>query len=361
MTWTYEICSTMTGARLGSVDPVEGSFSRTLNGDSSGSHTFDSFQARRDGIPIKAHTALLNRVLVVCWNDVPHYAGIFISRTPDFATERFATQHVDVRGLLKRRTTFSASGYSPTGALTMTGRSYRAIASRIVGSALVGPTSNYTLPIARPSESEEGTRERTLYDYNTPIVNDELDQIINVTNGPDVDFKPRWSAANTLEWEMRVGSEETPDLGGPGYDFNMTAANPPLRNLGLTETADMLASTVYAVGNGSEQKLRIRSASASSNLPATERLMQYSQVDNLSQLQAHATADQKTYGTPTRQWTLTLPAAGPPHINYWRLGSVFRVYFQGHWWMPDGFVNLRVIGYRADMSNDVVVDVQEVA
>lgn len=354
------------------LTPAGGSFTRALNrGVTEQKHTFKLFDAERSGYRLKAQTALWNRTLVVCWNDIPLYAGVIYDRDYDYDNDVLTIVHGDIRGtVLARRFTFGSSGYEASGFLSLINSSYRGLASRLVQAALVGPTSNYDLPIVRTSTSEVGTRSRRWRDFNLPNVSSELDELQTVDGGPDVDFDPEWSDAQQLQWNMRTGSPAFPAITGSTFEFNMTVQEKAFRNLKFREDGSRMATTVYAVGDGSEQKMLVARAATSSNLPALDRIQTYKQIDNATELASHAQADLASFTTSTRQWSMDYDGAGVvdddgnqllPTIAQLKLGSILRLYFAEHPWMPEGWTNLRLIGYTARTDSTMVtLDVQEI-
>lgn len=370
--WSYWACSTQTGAKIQPLTPAAGSFSRALNRGTTGNkHAFRLFDAERSGYRLKAQTALWNRTLVVCWDDVPVYAGVIMDREYEYDSDLLTVEHGDVRALLARRFTFGSSGYEPAGSTSLLDTTYRGLASRVVQAALVGPAENYDLPIVRPSTSEVGSRSRRWWDYNLPNVDDELDVLQSIAGGPDIDFSPEWSGESQLQWNMRVGTEGVPALGGPTFEFNMTGQQKAFRKLKLREAGSEMANTVYAVGEGSEQKMLVARAAVGRTIPALDRVQSYKQISESADLLAHAQADVAALSSPTRQWSLEYDAAGVvdesgaqlmPSIADLPLGSTLRLYFLDHPWFDDGWTALRLIGFSGSTdSTSISLEVQEVA
>lgn len=363
MSWSYAIYDTITGVRQAGVEPVSNSMGRLLNTGSSGS-TVVLPQEGVSRAQFRALTTPWARTLVKFWNGKPLFAHIITGRKWDVTAGRLTLDHSDVWALLGRRTTFGSNGYSgwlpENNRLEMINHSLASMPSWLLWAGTEGPTPNFDLPIYLPEGKITnalvhalpfaGSDSRTYWDYEVQFVEPAIKEIVAV--GPDVDFEPR-IVDGFLQLHLRVG-----DLAGGFSDWNMASASPELFNVSETEDASKQANVVHAIGKGSEADMRVRTAQSSPSVPALERAVNYKDIDDLAVLQKHADADLATFNQPTRQWSASLFASSGKGIDSMPLGHVLRLYFKDHAWEPDGWQNLRMVGFSTTENETVSLTIQ---
>ena len=359
--WTYFIVDTVTGEKLEQVTPLDGGFTRRLNETTGGQHTFatSAFGAgatvhERRGARLDL-TRPWHRTLVQCWNGRPRYAGVITRRTPKASGGTFSIDHKDVREILKARTTLGVDGYSgkTDGAFTITKETLASLVGHLLWVSMQGATDQWRLPLVLPPRGVAGEESRTWHDYNLPVIETELTELQNTDGGPDVDFYPRWSASGALEWEVRVGA-----LSGPQLEWNLNTDQPELVLVDFVEDGLNQGTTFYAVGDGSEVDLLVRTARTSTNGPALERIESYSQVDDGDTLQKHASADARAFAAPTREYRFVMRADGRPGVNDLVLGQIIRTYSTGDEWLLAGWTEHRLVGFTCDTTTTVQLHVQ---
>jgi len=361
--WTTWLCSTTTGDKLAQVDNsalADISWERKLNGIGTGNVSFVM-----DGIGSGSHAAarrddrrkLLvpwSRTIVRCWADNPVYAGVFTNPDVDGAKGTVTFRHAEFRELLKHRTTVGVGGYTPKRRQVFKNESLASLAGRLIRMAVEGPRPNYGLPLVLPPVGMAGTEDRTWADYDLSYIEDELSEIQDDDGGPDIDFVPRWSADDRLEWVPRIGN-----LGGGLLEWNLTAPKTPLAGLTLQGNATEQANVVYASGDGSEEKLLVRSAWATTDVPALERVESYSQLKNGRALQSHADAEVLSRQKPPSDWPFSMLADGNPGVLDLKLGQQHRVYVKDDPWIIDGWKDdVRLVGYSGDTTNKIELQLQ---
>lgn len=283
------------------------------------------------------------------------YAGVILANTCDLSTGKLSVTHSDIRSIFSRRTTLGANGYGGVdgGRDEILNQTLDSIAARVILDGMTGPTTNYPLPIILPA-AVASVFSRTYWDWNFPFVDQILDDLQNYLGGPDTELAPSWSASGKLQWTFRSGY-----LTGPSKDFYMNVPKPGLFDVKVTTDAQKQATEVYAVGKGSEADMKVAySAVSSSTLPALVRVEQYKDVEDQAQLQGQADGDLNTYKAPTVQWDLSMMADGSPGLDELVLGANLRMYFKNHFWVPDGWTTVRLIGMSGDETNKVKLQVQ---
>jgi|GEM_PF-2397088 len=362
--WSFVICDTQTGAQLTPAFPASGSWARNLNVGASSSHVIRLGDVVNKTLGYRSctvgwqHTLVVQRDYGAGFGVKPWiaYAGVITGRKRDETANTLTVRHTDIRGLLARRTTLGENGYGGDidgGSDPILNMTLDSIAARVIRDGLVGPTSNYALPIVLPAPVAGGISQ-TYYDYNFPFVDQILDDLQAWDGGPDTEFVPRWSDGNTLEWVFRSGY-----LTGGVFEWVMATENNGLVDVAHDEDASKQATDVYAVGKGSGMDMKVKWARlTSSPLPALVRVQQYKAIDVDADLQSHANGDLNSYKTPTNQWELSIWADGPYQLSQLVLGSTLKLYYQGDDYEPDGWVVLRLIGFAGDMTDKVKLIVQ---
>jgi len=361
MSYTYAIVDTRTGVKQETVFPASGSWKRILNGNGSGSHTFQLGDRALSSASWRALTTPWARTLVVSRNGSVVYAGLITSRPYDHGTTTLTVNHTDIRGILASRYPFGVGTYAG-GTLVCSGLSLRAIAGRVVAAGLTGPRSTYSLPIIIPTTTELGNDSRTYDNWNFQTVSDILDDLQQVANGPDIDFEPRWSASGTLEYVMRVGTPTVPLLGGASFDFNMNGTKSPLSGIGVNEDGSAQISGVFIIGQGSEADMIVGGIPVGSELPgiipARDTTQSFKTVTTEATAGAMAVAASAALYGLTKQWDFKMVANDAVPIEGLRLGCTLKLHFQNDPWIPDGWSSLRLIGLSGDMTETVTPIVQ---
>lgn len=361
MSWAYVVVDTLTGVVQAPVVPASFSFDRAINSSGKGRATF------LGGTVGSALLTPWSRTIVASRNGVAVGAGLIISTTADVDANMWTVEFADVRSILGRRTTFGSNGYSGNltvnNSLPLLNQSLVSMPQWLIWSGTEGPTANYGLPIYIPEGlvtygliaglPKAGSESRTYIDYEVRFVDEALDELQGA--GLEIDFEPRWSAAGNLEWLMRVGTALT----GSTFEWNMTAPNPRLFGVKVTKDSAKQSNVVYSIGKGSEMDMRVTTSSAAPSGPALERAENYKDIDDMGVLQTHSNANLALYNRPTEQWSLSI-FAGDPAVETMRLGSTLRLYFSGHPMVSDGWHDLRMIGFSADESEKITIDVQPI-
>jgi len=357
-----DVVDTQSGVRQSTVFPSAGSVNRVLNDMGSGSHTFPNAMPLASRASLRSLYQLWARTIVVSifldafgLQKKALYGGVIQCRSFDFNTGELDIQHADIRSILSRRYTFGTNGYSGNTSdnkLEIGSHTLAAIAPWVVWAGTQARTDgNYSLPIELSDSSEVGTDYRIYYDYNFTTLDAGLTELQDV--GPDIDFEPMWSDAGTFYWKMRTGTGAQPQITGARFDWMLTAPEPGIFDVKVTEDGTKMSTTSFAVGTGSEVDMMVATATGSSSLPALERMVSYKGADQgMSVLQAHANSDQATHTLPTEQWEFSIFAS--KHPGAIALGVLHYIGSWDHGWVEDGWRKTRAIGYSMTVGSDKV-------
>ena len=375
MTWVAHLVRTMDG-RLGArLDLAgEGSWSIPLNGIEEFSVTVGKDQlARLDPSwwsPYRSSVA-------VSWQRedgslVAWVAGPIVGPP----TETRATASFDCRGIgaiLSRRVLTAQEPISQstaaqvammTGTVRYAGMSLGTIAQEVVkrGVAKVGGT----LPIAFGSPREQGStlNERTYEGFN--LANNgvwkRLTELSGVRNGPDIAFRPRWTAdGQFLEWVMVHGTYAQPTIEQAWTaDLDATSSMSPIASVSVTTDASRLASRVYWTGAGEGKTTMVRVAEDRSRLadqmPILETVGSTSDSGNRDLIRAHAIAELEASRAPVTQISVQIDGADPRcEIGRWRVGDAARLTMGDEWLtVPPGTTTKRIISAKGSWSSAMV-------
>jgi len=357
--YEYWFCDTVTGVKQLRVVPSSGAWSRVLNGAGSGSHTFQLGDRKLPRSSWRSLTSPWARTLVVARGGKVVYAGLVKSLQWDAATKTLTVNHADVRTILGDRYPFGVTSYHG-GTLVVTGKSFGAAAAMVVGAGLIGPRPIFALPIVLPSTATSGTYSHTYNAYNFTTVADALTDIQKL--GPDIDFEPRWSSSDTLEWVMRVGANL---LTGGAFDFPMNAGKPALTGVKNMLDASQQVTGVYAIGQGSGEDMIVGGIPAGTEqaaiIPARETTQPYKESKTEAEASGYAVAATNALHEATSQWSFSYIINDDiAPVENLQLGSTLRLYYDDDEWIYDGWQTVRLTGLSGDMTETVTPTVQGV-
>ncbi|TFC59403.1 MULTISPECIES: hypothetical protein [unclassified Cryobacterium] len=371
MTFTHEFVWTATGQPIVSVyDPSSSGWGRAL-GIAAGQKT-TVFQLGDSNAPDYDWRSVCKPwdvSIVTSWNKVPIYWGIIIGAKYNRAQKEWTVRHVDFRAILARRYTFGTNGYSGDTAdniLNLAGFSLAAMIPWIIWAGTQGASSNYGLPIKAETGiplgstwgDQSGPYTRTFQDFNFTTVEDGLQEVQTMPNGPDVDLEPKLDAATNWYYiSLRVG---TPRLTGKTWWFDLDSDTPALTDVNLDIDGVKMRNVSFAIGIGAELLMPVKTARTVTSSVALEGQEQYKgKEDGVEALQAHADADLATYTDATEQWTATMFTGGlrdsqgviAPNVNAFRMGDILMLHSTGDPLMDDGWSRHELVTLDGDIGD----------
>lgn len=364
--YSYVFVAARTGEKLLTVKAESSRWARSLNVGEGGTHTFKLADLRIPREQMWALTTPWDRVLVVCWNDIPVYAGMITGRPYNRGTQVLTVNHTDVRSIFLARYPFGVKSYwadvaeTIPGRLVLSGLSLRAIAANVVQQGLLGPLTNYGLPIVLPSLTEPGPHSLTIENFNFRKVADVLDDIQSMDGGPDIEFAPRWSASDRLEWVMRTGTPTAPELTGGTFRFNLTSESPGLSTFILEEDAQKQVTGVFATGEGFGADIKVGGTpgAAIADIPARDEVVSFPTAKTAADAASFAREYLSAHRKATLQPSMTVSASKIEPTSL-ILGSTLNIYDRGDWWNADGWSSYRLIGFSVnDSGDDIALTVQ---
>lgn len=364
MPYTYAIHETISGAFLEAADPATNRMGRRLRSGPAGSSSF----APVDGLTRADWDDLLtpwSRMLVKFQGDLVVAAHVFTGESFGSSSTLTTMNHVDIRAIFDRRTTFGSNGYSgdqPTeNQLDVLNQQLGNIPSWLMWASTNGPGGGFDLPIYRAEGKitdalvhslPGGAHTRIWRDDEIPFVGSALSEVESVSGGPDTEFDPV-KVGGSIRFMLRSGA-----LTGRDLSINLSAPESEATEWGYVKDAQKQSNVLYAIGNGSERSMLVRTAAAAPTVPALERAVPYRHITDTAVLQAHANADLALYNQPTRQWSVKVRADEFDGIASIPLGTTFQLYTKDHWRLADGWKPTRLIGYDTDETDSVTLVMQ---
>lgn len=360
--WQFQIHDTVTGRLVDRVNPASGSWTRRMSGKGSGSHVFKLLDADYDQATWRDLLEPWKRTLVVLWVDesggrAPLYAGVITKSQYDYATKAVTVSHECVRTLFMARLTFANGNYS-NGGLWIEGKSasgaLRAILQRATGN------TGRSLPIDY-AFIPDGTGDINL-GWAAPqlaYIDDCLTELERL--GYDIDFVPQFMDDHLFSWAPTIGKP----LRGPMSEHTLTAVEAPFTGVSVTIDALKAATSVFVVGNGSGEDMKVGWAPAGipAESPALERKDQAKRQQ--SSLGSIATARLGERSWATVQWSFSVDLDRRDSITGLRETPVtfvptnlVRIHTAGDPWLTDQYRDLRVVALAGDMTHRVKPEVQ---
>lgn len=354
------VVDTITGQRMAELAVTDFSYKRVINGVGTGSATVRNGDKRNIGLNVRFYTRPLRYMLVYEANFQPVYAGVITRRKYTKATGELALELKDVWWILGKRMLIE---HGPNNAektiLTWTDRSLGTIIKKLVQEAMWTDRPWYALPIVLPSDVA-GAHSRTYYGYNFATITDAIGDLMATSGGPNVDFVPSWSG-EFLRLTLRTGS-----LGGGVWEYNLDAPDSGMYDVAATEDADSITTNAYALGEGSEKNMLVRShPDLSGSLPAIEKTESYKDISKVAELSALAEERIRTQSGPTEQFEASIRKDGEPGpsgeqvfglptVDQLRLGDSIRTLNDSDEFLPTGANMHQVIEFSGSIRDPLV-------
>lgn len=357
--YSFSFTDTQTGETLLNLEdgemPSSGSYGSRLNGFESGQHTFQLGSSDLSRADWRELTDPWRRTLDVDWDGQPVFSGLTMGYDWDRNSGALSVASAEVRTILARRHLFGIGGYA-AGTRVLNSRSLRGLVLQLVYLATQGNYSSvWDLPFYFPTFDEVGPHNRTYWNYLFEDAEQAISEAQDTEGGPDVYFK-RIKTGNTRKWEVQVGA---PRLAGPMREFMLTGDEPNAFNVKETGDGTQMVTGVFAIGSGSEQDIlhgEAATVAVPGGYPSLDVTRQFSNIDNVPQLDAMARSERDAFKAPTAQLSFDTLAGeffpgGQPGSSVW-------AWSDGDLFIPDGWQQKYCIGVRGDMSEIISLDVQ---
>lgn len=354
------VVDTITGQKVAELAVTSFSYKRVVNGMGTGSAAVRRGDSRNIGLNVRFYTKPLRYMLVYEANFKPIYAGIITRRKYVKATGESSLELKDVWWILGKRLAINHDQPKAEKAiLTWSGLSLGTIIKKLIQESMWADRPWYALPIALPADVS-GTNSRTYYGYNFATMDSAINDLMATSGGPNVDFVPSWDG-EYLRLTLRTGT-----LGGNVWEYNLDAPDPGIYDVAETEDADSITTNAYALGEGSEKNMLVRShPDLSGSLPAIEKTESYKDISVPAQLDALVQERIRTQAGPTEQFEASIRKDGEPGPNgeqviglptadQLRLGDTIVTLNETDEFLPLGPTNHQLIEFSGSIGSPMV-------
>lgn len=301
------------------------------------------------------HLSPLSRALIVEWDGVPLYGGIITTSSYDRDTQTLTLSHEDAMWwiLARRLVLADRSNQAAKANLEWSGLTYGTLVNRAITNAQAGtPAEKYRLPIVIPGD-DAGVHSLSLYGYHMPIASDVILDIAEKDAGPDVSFRPRWTAAGSVEFVRTSSPYDSNNY--EIYDFHVSAPESRISGLQWKVNASNVTTRLFAVGEGSEKNMLVQIATdATTPYLALERTVAFKDESDWPSLRSKAVAELGASNAPTIQVSMQVPVDGSPNVSQLRLNSMIRWVVTDDPYFTGGWKEARVIEFSGDIANSKV-------
>lgn len=289
----------------------------------------------------------LERFIVIEDGGVVTYAGLIWDDTYDRDAQTLTITHDDIWSILDLRLIAEDRTANITNwKKTYSGLSYDTIVKRLMQLATTGLGRH--IPI-RYEDDYPGAENRTYNGYNLDTVLDAITEIMDLDDGPDIDFRPEWDTDGSLRWTMRTG-DLSPE--GQTIEVNLAAPKTDLRGITYKRSGRTMATHQMAIGEGSGIDMLIATATRTGSM-ALEVIDQFKNIKDTGQLQKNATSALAARKLIS-QIDFSIRADSPRFGNMWDLkpGTLVRWYSNGDPQIPDGWHLSEIIKYSGNVTSD---------
>jgi hypothetical protein len=307
--------------------------------------------------------------VLLTWNGIPILAGPILSRP----TETFDEIQLDcggIRNLLARRYVVpEQSDWSKLSTQTIfyKGLGLGTIAKRVVQVSQNKPGGSLpiTFPVADQTVADDADHQRTYDSFN--LANLDCDAVLtklsNVTNGPDIMFKPRLLDDSHLVWDMWTGTEQDPRIRQnlkPVWDTTPNKGS--VVDLQVTMTGAYQVHRVYSVGAGQDQGTLIRvvedTSPTQNGYPLLEKQIKIGDSVDPKVVANWGQGYLDSNFTPLQELAMTVRADGLYQMGQFWPGDQAEIYVKGWLSLLDGSHNARLLNMTGDTTSDIRLSLQ---
>jgi hypothetical protein len=364
------LCDTVTGGRVKFIPAAEAGWGMKLN--EGGPVTASVPVAARETarLDLRNATASVRQSLGIAYNGNILECGPIWGRKYDPDKEQLELTAQGIWSVFEHRKavpgSWLANGQNPARAVwTITRGNLQSIARELVRNSItdnpwMGGTAG-NLNIILPASVSGSTHTRTYNGWDMAWIGRRLKELTEVTNGPDIRFRPQFVAGDPtrVEWVMEMGAPLLQAARDLQWDVSLMKAGAV--HLAWDEDATQLAARAWILGPGQEKAKKIKYATDTALLgagwPWTET-EDSRDVEQDTLLQSYAAQLLKENKTPWLTWDLTVRADLPPLLGTYQPGDWAALKIpEGHPQIPAGTVRVRILTITGGPENKVKLTV----
>jgi hypothetical protein len=308
--------------------------------------------------------------IVLMWDNNPVFAGPIIA----IPSETFSTLRVECKGiraiLAKRFVITEQDNWDllAKSKIKYSALTYGTIMQRVVKVGLTKPGGglpiNFPLPERVATNDTDHQRTYDGYNLSNVTVDDVLKKLSEVSNGPDIIFRPRLLDANNLVFDMLHGNDDDdpaiPQTITPVFDT--TAVFNEVTDLSMINTGTYQTNRIFATGAGTNEALLIKQAtdiaSLTAGFPLLETTEAYGEIKTPAVIQNHANANLAANKERLLEIQLTVRADGEHPLGSFWPGHRIQLITNGLWGLKDGAHNLRLLNMNGNQDNNIRMSLQ---
>jgi hypothetical protein len=226
------------------------------------------------------------------------------------------------------------------------------IAKRLVQQARAHTGGNVPVIL---EDDRAGIHEKNYVGTDLTVIGDALENLVNLDNGPDIEFTPRFTADLLgVEWVLRTGTEDQPQLFSEStHVWDYVAAQRSIRGLQVKVSGSKMAGRAFATGGRSANKALFarytNTPMTAAGYPLLETIdSSHSTVSRQSTLDRYAKESARTGSKPIEFWTFEVQADQSPLAGEYRAGDYCLVKVSGDPYIPNGIYRRRLMELSSD-------------
>lgn len=373
MTWTLQRFRTVDGLIMGGLPAVDFSWSRSVRDGSMSAPIQGLGSEEATGITLSLDAlesvGVMDRSLagwqdtlreaflpkkygiVASWDGIPIVAGP-IADDVDVSSSDIEVSVGGITDILSRRF-LVPEDFNSSMRYYWSGLSLGTIAKRIVQAVQNKPSGG--LPITY-DDDEASYRERTYWAYNVSNLSASylLENISNVINGPDIDFRPYLRDQSHVAWHMHFGTENNPYIGQDAlHDWEQ--GSPSVGNVAAKISTEFVAHRVYGVGDGEDEGTRVGRSDTTilQNWPFLEAVV--SDSDWTSDELLKANTDATLSSMPLMQLSVQVRADGVTPLGLFWPGDLCNITVHTFPTLSPGTYQSRIQAMSGDSGSNVTL------
>lgn len=348
------LCDTVDGRRVKFIPAAAAGWGMKLN--ESGPVTASLPVAARETaqLDLRTATASVRQSLGIAYNGQILECGPIWGRKYDPEKEQLDLTAQGLWSIFEHRKALPGSflqwGQNPARAVwTITRGNLQSIARELVRDSIdANPwTGPGNLNIVLPPPVAGSTHTRTYNGWDMAWIGRRLKELTEVTNGPDIRFRPRFTPGDStrVEWVMELGTPLLQAGKDIKWDVSLMKSGPV--HLSWDEDATQLGSRAWILGPGQEKAKKITYATTTdlvaNKWPWTET-EDSRDVEDVKLLGSYAVQLLKENKAPWMTWDLTVRADVPPLLGTYQPGDWAQLRIpEGHPQIPAGTVRVRIM------------------
>lgn len=355
MTWLYRIYNTQTGQPRLTFEVSGCSWSTSLTGQGTGTHTIPLFGEGISQEVIRAYSTGNQFTICQIWNGHVVYAGVIQRVQYSPSTRALTVYSAELRtAYLDSRMLFGVFSYTPGGtALAVSGKSRSGAARAVLDRATSAYWGSFwTLPIDLPADGS-GSFSATWLMEERLTLEDHLKQIED--DGCEIYFRPYLDGDGWLRWETLVQTKVTI---GSATALSFGDPDTPLEDVTVTidYAREMTGILGFGKGGTDAEAYGYTPGDGAEDISVRDMWVSYPDLTGSRLIAAVEALD--SYGYPVEQWSFGVSVFpdGPAFVCPGR-----RLAFtsSGDEFIVDGTYQKRVVSARGDAGHMVTVEVQD--